>query len=324
MASSAFWLNKKVLVTGFEGFLGSHLTRELVLKGAKVIGLDKKIFRKDTLLSHQEYKKINVVKADVADFTFLKKIIKQHKIKIIFHLAAEAIVEKSYVSPLKAFKTNISGTWNVLEACRQAKVDAVIIASSDKAYGEHSKLPYKEEFALIGRHPYDVSKSCADLIASAYFKSYRLPVAVTRCGNIYGPGDFNFSRLAPDAISCLLKNKDLCIRSDGKFTRDFVYVKDIVNGYLLLAEKIKSCRLAGEAFNFSDEKPLNVLSFLNKIYSLAGKKGNFRILNRASQEIRHQFLDSAKARKTLNWKPQYTLETGLKSTIDWYKSYLNK
>ena len=313
-----FWKNKKVLITGFEGFLGSNLTKAMLSLGTKVFGLDIKVHRKDTILSASDYKKLVVIKGSVADYTLVNRIIKKNKINVIFHLAAEAIVGNCHNDPLCTFSSNIKGTWNILEASRNSRhVQALIIASSDKAYGAHKKLPYKEDAPLIGRHPYDVSKSCADLIAHAYFYTYRVPVAVTRCGNIYGPGDFNFSRIVPDALKCALNAKTLLIRSDGKFTRDYVYVDDIVNGYITLAEKLKSLKLAGEAFNFSNEKPITVIELVEKVFATAGKKSDYKILNKAKYEIRHQYLAANKAREVLSWRAQHSLESGLLKTIEW-------
>jgi len=321
-----FWKNKKVLITGYEGFLGSNLTKKLIGFGADIIGLDILVNRKTTLLRKDDYRKIKVVKGSVADFKLVKKIIRQNRIGVIFHLAAEALVGNCLANPLKAFSSNIEGTWNVLEATRTFKsVQAIVIASSDKAYGSHEKLPYNEDFCLQGDHPYDVSKSCADLLAYTYFNTYKTPVSITRCGNIYGPGDFNFSRIVPDAIKCALSNKTLAIRSDGKFTRDYVFVDDIVNGYILLAEKLfKNPKLSGEAFNFSYERPLSVLELVKKIYRLSGREPKYKILDQAKFEIKDQYLSSKKARMTLQWKPRLTLDKGLKGTLDWYKGLFTK
>jgi CDP-glucose 4,6-dehydratase len=196
-------------------------------------------------------------------------------------------------------------------------MEAVIVASSDKAYGSHKKLPYTENASLQGRNPYDASKSCADLIAHSYAYAYGLPLVITRCGNIYGPGDFNFSRLVPDAVRCAMSGKVLNIRSDGKFTRDYVYVGDIVDGYILLAEKLKRLGLSGEAFNFSDENPLTVIQLLDKIRKLLNGRPDYRILNKARYEIRHQYLDSSKARKVLGWKPIMRVDQGIQCTLEW-------
>ena len=319
-----FWNSKKVLITGFEGFLGSNLTMKLISLGAKPVGLDIKVNRKETIFSYSDYKKIKVVKGSVTDYKLVKDIIFKNNIDIIFHLAAEAIVDKSHASPKKSFEANICGTWNILDAARiSGKVESVIVASSDKAYGPHKKLPYKEDYPLLGCHPYDVSKSCADLLAYTYFHTYNLPVAITRCGNIYGPGDFNFSRLIPDAMRCLYFNKKLSIRSDGKFVRDYVYVDDIVDGYIKISEVFKKYDLSGEAFNLSDENPITVLKLIDKINKLGIKENklSYRILNKAKYEIKKQYLSSRKARRILGWKPSNSLEEGLKKTLNWYFNY---
>jgi CDP-glucose 4,6-dehydratase len=314
-----YWKNKKVLITGFEGFLGSNLTKTLLGCGADIVGIDKVKNRSNSVLEGLRGK-IICIKADISDRAAVKKLIDKYKPRIIFHLAAEAIVGECNNNPIKAFKSNIEGTWNILEASRNKKfIEAIVAASSDKAYGSHKVLPYKEGAALKGDHPYDVSKSCADLICYAYWNTYKVPVCVTRCGNIYGPGDFNFSRLIPDAIRCALHNKQFMIRSDGKFTRDYVYAEDIVNGYIMLAEKMKKLKLYGEAFNFSDENPITVAEIVRKIYNLTGKKPYYKILNQAKYEIKHQYLCSMKARKILGWKPEYVLDEGLKRTIKWYE-----
>lgn len=320
-----FWKNKRVLVTGYEGFLGSHLVKKLLLGGAKVTGLDIKTHRKETILTGGALKQIKIIRGSVEDYPLLLRILKQNKIEYVFHLAAASIVGEALDAPAKAFSANIEGTWNVLEACRNVKgIRGVIIASSDKAYGIHNKLPYREDASLSGCHPYDVSKSCADLLAYTYYRTYNLPVCITRCGNIYGPGDFNFSRIFPDALRCAITGRKLYIRSNGKFTRDYVYVGDIVDGYLSLAEKLNRLKLAGEAFNFSDERPLSVIGVVNKIYRALGVKGNYKILDRAEYEIPHQYLASSKARKILGWRPMVNFEDGLKLTIAWYRGLLRK
>lgn len=313
-----FWKDKRVLITGFEGFLGSNLTKELLKSQAKIIGLDIKTFRKQTILSHDDYKRLRVYKGSVANFNLVKKILRKHSINVIFHLAAEAIVGRSHNNPRRAFKSNITGTWEVLEAARkQEGIEAIVVASSDKAYGSHKKLPYREGTPLIANHPYDVSKSCADLIAHTYAHTYNLPVAVTRCGNIFGPGDFNFSRLIPDAIRCALTGKTLLIRSDGRSTRDYVYITDIVNGYILITEKMKLLKLNGEVFNFSDELPLSVIALLSKIRKTFNGFPQHKILNNSYYEIRHQYLSSKKARKILGWVPVVDIEKGIRITKPW-------
>jgi CDP-glucose 4,6-dehydratase len=321
-----FWKNKKVLITGFEGFLGSNLVKALLERKSEVIGLDIKTFRKETILCARNYEKMVVYKGSVANRNLIRGILRKHSINTIFHLAAEAIVNRSQENPLNTFKSNIAGTWEVLEAAREhGKVEAIIVASSDKAYGSHKKLPYCEDAPLIANHPYDVSKSCADLITNTYFHTYGLPVAITRCGNIYGPGDFNFSRLIPDALRCLALDKILQIRSDGTFVRDYVYVDDIVAGYIKIAELIKKKNLSGEAFNLSDEKPITVVKLLREIskFNLCGNKLRYKIMNTAKYEIKEQYLSAAKARRLLGWKPGYSLEEGLSKTAQWYAEYFS-
>lgn len=325
--NKGFWKNKKVLITGFEGFLGSNLTKAVLGMGAKVVGLDIKTFRKETILCPRDYKKIVVYKGSVVNRSLVRSILCKHSISVIFHLAAEAIVTRSQENPLKAFKSNIEGTWEILEAVRlQGNVQAIVVASSDKAYGSHKKLPYREEAPLVANHPYDVSKSCADLITSTYSHTYGLPVAITRCGNIYGPGDFNFSRLIPDVMRCLALDKILQIRSDGSFVRDYVYVGDIVAGYIKIAELLKKNNLSGQAFNLSDEKPITVVKLLKKIskFNLCANKLRYRIMNTAKYEIKEQYLSAAKARRVLSWRPGYSLKEGLGKTAQWYVEYFNK
>lgn len=322
LMNKRFWKDKKVLITGFEGFLGSNLTKSLISSGAGIVGLDIRVRRRETILTHRDYQRMVIIKGSVVDYNLLNRVINENKINIVFHLAAEAIVNKGYANPLRAFSANIKGTWNILEACRKARsIQAIIAASSDKAYGEHKTLPYTEDSTLDARHPYDVSKSCADLIANTYFHTYGLPVAITRCGNIYGPGDFNFSRLVPDAMRCLIKDKTLQVRSDGRFVRDYVYIDDIVDGYIKIAELLKKKGLSGESFNLSQEFPLTVVELLQKInqLNLGGNKLKWTVLNVAKYEIRKQYLCAAKARRVLDWKPRYNLNQGIRRTIKWYK-----
>ncbi|NLE90939.1 MAG: NAD-dependent epimerase/dehydratase family protein [Elusimicrobia bacterium] len=320
--NNGFWKDKRVLITGFEGFLGSNLTKTLLGTKAKIIGLDIRTVRKDTIFSRADYGRIKSYKGSVTNFKLLREILRKHSINVIFHLAAEAIVSRSHKDPLRAFDSNIAGTWRLLEAARgREDMNAIVVASSDKAYGSHKKLPYRENAPLIADHPYDVSKSCADLIAYTYYHTYGLPVVVTRCGNIYGPGDFNFTRLMPDAMRCISRNRTLKIRSDGKFVRDYVYVDDIVSGYIRIAELLKARDLMGQAYNLSDENPLTVMQVLKEINALCGNSLKYRIMNSARYEIKKQYLSSRKAREELQWKPGYTIKEGLRKTIDWYLSY---
>ncbi|MCM8822852.1 MAG: GDP-mannose 4,6-dehydratase [Candidatus Omnitrophica bacterium] len=320
-----FWKGKKVLVTGYEGFVGSWLCLFLLKAGSEVFGLDIKTHRKQTILSPDQLSRIKITKGSVENFRLVFDLIRNNKIEIVFHLAAKSIVGDCLKNPLRALKTNVSGTVNILESCRRAQcVKTVVIASSDKAYGEQKKLPYKEDMALCGNHPYDVSKSCSDLIAQMYYHTYGVPVVITRCGNIYGPGDFNFSRIVPDAIKSLIEKKQLIIRSDGKFTRDYIYIEDVIFGYIILAEKMEKLNLAGEAFNLSSERPISVLNLVKTIYTLSGEKSNYIITGEAKTEIKHQYLDATKIKKILGWNAKYDLSSGLKETIEWYKNVLNK
>ncbi len=323
----SFWKNKSILITGFEGFLGSNLTQALIGSNAKIVGLDIKVRRKDTILTSADYKKIAVVKGSVTNHVLLRNIMRDNGVDIVFHLAAEAIVGCSQKNPLRAFKTNIAGTWAVLEAARNNdKIEAIVVASSDKAYGSHKKLPYREDTPLIGDHPYDVSKSCADLIAYTYANTYGLPVAITRCGNIYGPGDFHFSRIVPDAMRCVLLDKTLHIRSDGNFIRDYIYVDDIVAGYIRIAELVRKKNFLGEAFNLSAEEPVSVVELLKEINRsiFCGGKLKYKILNTAKYEIKEQYLSSLKARRILSWKPGHSLREGIRKTGKWYAEHFNK
>jgi len=320
-----YWQQKKVLITGFAGFLGSHLTKALIAGQARVYGLDIRPERKQTVLSAGELAKTKVIKGNVENFSLLAGLIKKEKIEFIFHLAARALVQQCLKNPRQAFSTNIRGTWNVLEAAReQRSIKAVVIASSDKAYGIQKSLPYSEKMSLAGSHPYDASKSCADLLATTYYRTFKLPVCVTRCGNIFGPGDFNFSRLIPDAIRSALDNKTLIIRSNGKFIRDYLYVTDVIRGYLMLAQKMQQDKIFGQAFNFSNQKPISVLEMVKNIYQLCAKPAKYQILDQAEYEIKKQYLSAAKAKKVLNWKPINALEEDLSKTIAWYKNYLGK
>jgi CDP-glucose 4,6-dehydratase len=313
-----FWQNKTVLITGYAGFLGSWLTKILLEKGAKVIGLDLRCPQPKSIINDIG-KEFITFKGDVADPGLVKNIINKHKPAYIFHLAAEAIVGRAYYDPIKTFQSNIEGTWNVLEACRgKGFIKGLVVASSDKAYGNQKKLPYAESTPLQGVNPYDVSKSCADLLAISYHHSYKIPVCVTRCGNIFGPGDLNFSRLIPDAVLSALNNKSFVIRSDGKYTRDYIYIEDIVRGYIMLAEKIQKLKLYGQAFNFSNEEPVTVLELIRMIYKLCGRAPSYKILNQAQYEIKHQYLSSRKAKKMLGWKADFKLEEALVRTINWY------
>jgi CDP-glucose 4,6-dehydratase len=322
---SEFWRDRSVLVTGCTGLLGSWLVAELVQRGARVTGLIRDWVPKSRLYTEDWHQQINIVRGCVQDLQTLKRAINEYEVDTVFHLAAQSIVGVGNRDPLDTFETNIKGTWNLLEACRQiGGVSRVVVASSDKAYGDQLVLPYDETTPLQGEHPYDVSKSCADLICRTYYVSYRVPVCVTRCGNFYGGGDLNFNRIVPDTIRSTLRDKQVVLRSDGSYIRDYFYVKDGVLAYLHLAEQMDRREIWGEAFNFSNELQIPVLEMVRKILELMDKSHlEPIILNQAKNEIKHQYLSAEKARRLLHWKPQYSLEEGLREAIQWYDKFFN-
>ena len=321
-----FWKDRNVFITGCTGLLGSHLTQVLVEKRANIVGLVRDLVPKSDLVQSGTFDQINIVRGCVEDYYAVERAINEYEIDTVFHLAAQTIVRTANRNPLSTFESNIKGTWCILEACRRVPtVKRIVIASSDKAYGEQDKLPYDENAPLIGSHPYDVSKSCADLISLTYYSTYKLPVCVTRCGNFYGPGDLNFNRLVPGTIHSVLNNEAPVIRSDGTYIRDYFYVKDGALAYIYLAEKMEDPKIHGEAFNFSNELQISVIEMTNKILKLMNEEGlKPIILNEATNEIKHQYLSAKKARKLLGWKPKYVLNTGLEETIEWYKQFFKK
>ena len=330
MAIGGFWENKNVLITGCTGLVGSWLTKFLIEAGANIIGLVRDAVPKSIVWSNSQdfdyvKNKLTVVHGSLEEYQVLERAINEYKTEVIFHLAAQTIVGTANRNPLSTFESNIRGTYNLLEACRRNGkiIKAIIIASSDKAYGEQKELPYNENTPLQGNHPYDVSKSCADLIANAYYTSYNLPVCVTRCGNFYGPGDLNFDRIIPQTIRHVLNNERPIIRSDGKYVRDYFYVKDGAIAYKFLAERMYELNIKGEAFNFSNETPLAVHEIVGKILELTGREDLKPIIrNEATNEIKHQYLSAKKAKNILGWRPKYALDESLKETIDWYRGFL--
>lgn len=321
-----FWQSRSVLITGCTGLLGSWMAQELFARGAKVVGLVRDKVPQSRLFTEGLANKIVTVFGCVEDLATLERIINEYEIDTVFHLAAQTIVGVANREPLGTFETNIKGTWNVLEACRRVGgVSRIIVASSDKAYGNQTILPYDEAIALQGEHPYDVSKSCADLISRTYYVSYGLPVCITRCGNFYGGGDLNFNRIVPDTICSALQERPVLLRSDGSYIRDYFYVKDGVLAYLHLAEQMERQEVLGEAFNFSNELQIPVLEMVRKILNLIDKNHlQPVILNQANNEIKHQYLSAQKARQLLHWQPQYSLEEGLQETISWYQQFLGQ
>lgn len=321
---SRFWLDRPVFVTGATGLLGSWLVKRLLELEAEVVCLVRDWVPQSELVRARLIEQVRVVRGDVRDQALLERVLGEYEIDTVFHLAAQTIVPIANRNPVSTFETNIGGTWMLLEACRRSPtVKQIVLASSDKAYGHHEALPYTEEMSLQGHHPYDVSKSCADLIAQAYAVTFRLPVAITRCGNFYGGGDLNWNRIVPGTIRSVLRRQRPIIRSDGQYVRDYFYVEDAAAANILLAERLASDRtLLGEAFNFSYERPMTVLEIVKVILRLMSSDLEPDIRNEATGEIRSQYLSAAKARKVLSWKPLFTLEEGLKRTIEWYRTLL--
>jgi CDP-glucose 4,6-dehydratase len=321
---NSFWRDRSVLVTGGTGLLGSWLVKQLIEGGSNVVCLVRDWVPQSELVRTHRIEQVTTVRGDVVDRELVERTLGEYEIEIVFHLAAQTIVGIANRNPVSTFSTNIQGTWNLLEACRRSpKVSSIVVASSDKAYGDQEHLPYSETMPLQGRHPYDVSKSCADLIAQTYAASYNLPVAITRCGNFYGGGDLNWNRVVPGTIRSIIRGERPVVRSDGNFIRDYFYIEDGAAAYRLLAERLASdAALRGQAFNFSNESQVSVLELVEEI--LRKMKSSLRpeVLNQASNEIRHQFLSAERARTVLNWRPQFTLESGLDRTIAWYRELL--
>lgn len=316
-----FWKGKNVFLTGASGMVGGHIAQKLVSCNANVIALARSRDPKAYFYSEKLDKKIVLAYGDLKDFQRICDILTRYEIETILHLGAQPIVGTALINPIETFRTNVEGTVNILEGARKSPlVKQVVVASSDKAYGKSAKLPYTEDMALRGDAPYEVSKSCADLISLSYAETYNMPITVTRFGNIYGPGDLNFNRIVPGAIRAGLADSVLDIRSDGKMIREYLYVEDVANGYLMLAENIKKTK--GEAFNFSSGERLMVMEVVEKIGKMMRKKIKTKILNIAKNEIYEQYLSSNKVRKLLGWKAEYNFEKGLKVTIPWYKQLL--
>ena len=321
-----FWEDRRVFVTGANGFLGSWLTEELVEKKAKVVALIRDQLPDSKFNTSGIINKVTVVNGRLEDYEVIGRVLNEYEIDTCFHLGAQTIVETAERAPLSTFESNIKGTWNVLEVVRSIDtVERLVLASSDKAYGSSDKLPYSEEDYLHGLHPYDVSKTCSDLIAQAYYNTYGLPVVITRCGNIYGGGDLNLSRIIPGTIKSAIFNKNPILRSDGTYLRDYIYVKDVVDAYMTLAENLERKNVKGQAFNIGTETPISVLELVDKILTLCGKEFLKPVIkNEVEHEIKKQYLDCEKIRSVLGWKYKYNLDEGLKETINWYSEFLKK
>jgi CDP-glucose 4,6-dehydratase len=320
--AGGFWSERSVLVTGSAGLLGGWLSRLLLASGARVVGLDidwpgGAILSPDAPVARLD--------GDVRSRDDVDRALGEHRPEVVFHLAAQTQVGVGNEDPVGTFEHNIHGTWTVLEACRQApSVASVVVASSDKAYGDRDGAAYVETDPLAGRHPYAASKTCADVLAQTYAESYGLPVAISRCGNMYGGGDLEWERIVPGTVRSLLRSERPVIRSDGQFVRDYLYVEDAAGGVALLAQAVaERAELRGEAFNFAAGTRLPVLELVERIRTLMGGDLEPEILDEAVNEIRDQRVDAGKARSELGWAPQHTLDEGLSSSIDWYRDYLS-
>jgi CDP-glucose 4,6-dehydratase len=321
--SRSFWQDRRVFVTGCTGLVGSWTVRELLRRGAHVVGLVRDDVSGSELRRSGDIEHIDVVRGDVTDMALVERALAEYEVETVLHLAAQTIVGIANRCPLSTFESNIKGTWCVLEAARRCgHAPQVVVASSDKAYGEAAVLPYTEEAPLQGRHPYDVSKSCADLLALAYHHTYRLPVCVTRCGNFYGGGDLNWNRLVPGTVRSVLRGERPVLRSDGGHVRDYFYVKDGALAYLHLAECMASREgVPGQAFNFSTETRLSALDMVRRVLHRMNSDLEPDVRGGSTNEIRHQYLCSARARDVLGWRPQYELDEALAETITWYRDY---
>ena len=325
-SSPSYWLDRPVFVTGCSGFLGSWLTIALVDAGAAVVGL----IRDTGPFSHLRWSgyrdRIGVVHGDVTDYGLVERALNEYEIDTVFHLAAQTIVPIANRAPLSTFETNIKGTWTVLEAARRSpKVTRVVIPSSDKAYGAHDQLPYTEDAPLLGCHPYDVSKVCADFIARTYVATYNMPIVVTRCANLYGGGDLNWSRIVPGTARSVLRGEQPIVRSDGTPLRDYLYIRDAVHAYLTLAEHLDEPAVRGEVFNFGMDGPKSVLEMVQGIIAVSDYPDlKPVVLANAPHEIQAQYLDSGKAHRRLGWTPHYSLQEGLRETLAWYRNFLNQ
>ncbi|MDQ3635249.1 MAG: NAD-dependent epimerase/dehydratase family protein [Acidobacteriota bacterium] len=318
-----FWKNRNVFVTGATGFIGANLVKKLVELGANVVCLQRDVVKLNSLDVLGLQKKVTIINGSVENLDLMSRILNEYEINAVFHLAAQALVGVANRSPLSTFESNIRGTYILLEACRQNSiVERIVVASSDKAYGIHTELPYEEDFSLNGLYPYDVSKTCTDLLAQSFASSYDVPVSIIRSANVYGECDLNLSRIIPGTIISILKNENPIIRSDGTPIREFIYTEDIVNGYLLLAEQIDKSK--GEAFNFGTDNPTQMLDLVNLILRLMKKENELEpdilLKNKIKNEIDAQYLSSKKVKEYFNWSPEIPLENGLEKTIDWYSS----
>jgi CDP-glucose 4,6-dehydratase len=323
---TAFWTDRPALVTGGTGFLGAWVIHKLLLQGANVVCLVRQRTLGSEIIGHGLLQRVTMVHGDIRDQAQLEYILREHSVATLFHLAAQAIVGVANVNPAATLDTNIAGTTTLLEACRRSPgVKQIIVASSDKAYGDAGERAYDEDMPLRGKHPYDVSKACADMIVRSYAATFGLPAVISRCGNFYGPGDLNWNRIVPGTIRSLCEGVRPVIRSDGKYVRDYFYVEDAADAHLMLAENLPDKpKLYGEAFNFSNETNVTVLELVEKMVTLMGLDLRPEVRNETSNEIRFQMLSAAKARSEFGWHPSFTLDEGLRTAIAWYREYLKR
>ena len=325
-AMAGFWHNRRVFVTGCTGLVGAWTVRLLLEQQAHVVGLVRDCVPGSELCRSGLLESIDTVRGSLEDLPLLERAFNEYEIQTVFHLAAQTIVCTANRNPVSTFESNIRGTWCVLEAARRSGLNPqVVVASSDKAYGDQDQLPYTEEAPLRASHPYDVSKACADLIALSYARTYEMPVCVTRCGNFFGGGDLNWNRIVPGAIRSFHDGEPPILRSDGASLRDYFYVKDGAAAYVHLAECMaRMPQVHGQAFNFSNETQLSVLELVDHIRRLMGSSVQPVIRADARHEIRHQYLSAEKARAVLGWRPAYPLEPALRETIDWYREFFHQ
>jgi len=324
LVPESFWRSRPTFVTGATGLVGGWLVQRLLAAEADVVCLERDWVPQSQFVRLGLAQQVRVVRGDVRDQALLERVLGEYEIRSVIHLAAQTIVTIANRNPVSTFEANIAGTWALLEACRRsATVEQIVLASSDKAYGDHETLPYTEEAPLQGRHPYDVSKSCSDLIGQAYASTYGLPVAITRCGNFYGGGDLNWNRVVPGTVRSVLRGERPVIRSDGTYIRDYFYVEDGAAVYTLLTEALASGSAGhGESFNFSREEQVTVIELVERISAIMGSDLEPEIRNEATNEIRHQYLSAAKARRVLGWEPLFDLDSSLKRTVEWYRDFL--
>lgn len=323
--NSTYWKNKRVFVTGATGFLGSYLTRDLVAAGATVVALEREHEPYSNFYRFGLDQKTTRVAGDVSSFFLMERILNEHEIELVFHLAAQPLVPTANRAPLSTFESNMRGTWMLLEAARRSPLKPkVVVASSDKAYGDVPDLPYHETHPLRGAHPYDVSKTCTDLLAQSYFVTYRLPLAIVRCGNFYGGGDLHWSRIVPGTLRSLIRNENPIIRSDGTLKRDYFYIEDVARAYLAVGARMDDEKIWGEAFNFGTETPVSARDMVEKMIALAGKAHlKPEVLGQNHGEIAEQYLSTEKARTMLGWRPTFSLDDGLAASYRWYQEFLS-